>query len=142
MFLEHARVFDHYYGTSSHWVDEQLSAGRDVILEIDWQGAQQVRQARPGTRGIFILPPSFGALEKRLTNRGEDQQTIDRRMRDARIELSHFHEYEYIVINSDVQQALLELRGIIDAIRDKSALERPDLDDFARGLMAQAGNIE
>lgn len=117
-FLEHARVFDHYYGTSHRAVAAQLAEGRDVILEIDWQGARQVRTAVPGALGIFILPPSRAALRQRLQGRKQDDEAvIERRMRDAESELSHYPEYDFIVINNDFGQALEDLRAILRARR-------------------------
>ncbi len=117
-FLEHARVFDNYYGTSRGSVEAQLAQGMDVILEIDWQGARLVRQQLPDCIGIFVLPPSVAALEERLRGRGQDgDDVIARRMRDARSESSHYHEYEYLVINDDFDTALAELRAIFVAQR-------------------------
>lgn len=117
-FLEHAQVFDNYYGTAKSSVHELLQQGLDVILEIDWQGARQVREAMPGCVGIFILPPSRAELENRLRNRGQDSEDIiARRMRDAQSEASHYNEYEYLVINGDFQVALRDLQAIIAARR-------------------------
>jgi guanylate kinase len=117
-FLEHARVFDNYYGTSQAAVENQLSAGKDVILEIDWQGARQVRQLMPESVGIFIMPPSREALRERLTNRGQDDdEVIERRMRDAESEMSHYPEYDYLVMNDDFDHALSELACIFQARR-------------------------
>jgi guanylate kinase len=141
-FLECAAVYDHHYGTSRDWVESQLAAGRDVVLEIDWQGAIQVRRAVPDAVGIFILPPSFHALEQRLRTRGENEQTVRRRMHGARIELSHYHEYDYILINEALDRAVQELEAIIRATRHKYTLQRSRYDGFAKLLMEQAGNIE
>lgn len=116
-FLEHARVFDHYYGTARAPVGERLAAGEDVILEIDWQGARNIRAAIPSTISIFILPPSIEELERRLTNRGDKAETIVRRMRDAVNEMSHFGEYDYLVINDDFERAATSLVSIITASR-------------------------
>ncbi len=122
-FLEHAQVFDNFYGTSREWVEETLNSGRDVILEIDWQGAAQVRRLLPDTVGIFILPPSQEALRERLTGRGQDEASvIERRMEQAIDEMSHFVEADYLVINDDFQVALAELKAIIMAQRQR--LER------------------
>ena len=119
-FLEHAQVFDNYYGTSRAWVEETLASGRDVILEIDWQGAAQVRKLMPETVGIFILPPSQQALLERLTGRGQDDQAvIDRRMAQAIDEMSHYVETDYLVINDDFTTALNELRAIMVAERQR-----------------------
>ena len=109
-FLEHAQVFDNRYGTSRQVVADQLATGIDVILEIDWQGARLVRELLPGTVSIYILPPSQEALQQRLQDRGQDDdEVIERRMRDAVSEMSHFDEYDYLVINDVFQEALDEL---------------------------------
>ena len=115
-FLEHAQVFDNLYGTSQEWVEETLAAGHDLILEIDWQGAQQVRRLMPQARSVFILPPTQQALRQRLTNRGQDsEEIIERRMRDAVSEMSHYVEYDYLVINDDFSTALEDLKSIFRA---------------------------
>lgn len=117
-FLEHARVFDHYYGTALASVQAQLVEGSDVILEIDWQGAQQVRRQLPGCQSIFILPPSRSELETRLRARAQDpDEVIERRMRDAVREISHYGEYDYLVVNDDFNVALDELTVIVRANR-------------------------
>jgi guanylate kinase len=117
-FLEHAQVFDNYYGTSRAGVLEQLTRGLDVILEIDWQGGRQVRQAMPGAVSVFILPPSRATLEQRLRSRGQDgEEVIARRMREAQSESSHYGEYDYLVINDDFDVALFDLRAIVAARR-------------------------
>ena len=114
-FMEHARVFDHFYGTNRHSVAKQLEQGRDVILEIDWQGARQVRAVFPGCCSIFIIPPSLETLRKRLKGRGQDsEEVIQRRMRDAQAEISHWDEFEYLVVNDDFNAALDELIAIIN----------------------------
>ncbi len=123
-FLEHARVFDHYYGTARAPVSAQLAAGDDVILEIDWQGARNIRAALPGTISIFILPPSIEELQKRLTNRGDKPETIVRRMRDAVNEMSHFGEYDYLVINDDFERAASSLVAIVIAARLRLTVQR------------------
>jgi guanylate kinase len=117
-FLEHARVFDNYYGTARQGIEAQLAQGRDVILEIDWQGARQVRQALPESVGIFILPPSREALQERLRARGQDDEAvIARRMQDAVNEMSHYGEYDYLVINEVFRTAHDELAAIIRSRR-------------------------
>lgn len=117
-FLEHARVFDNYYGTSKASVRAQLDQGEDVILEIDWQGARQVRETFPGATGVFILPPSQAVLRERLMARGQDdEQVISRRMRDAVSEMSHFAEYQYLIVNDDFGEALDDLAAIFRAGR-------------------------
>ena len=115
-FLEWAEVHGNYYGTSKKWIADQLAAGHDVLLEIDWQGAQQVRHLIPQAKSIFILPPTQEALRHRLTNRGQDSgEIIERRMRDAVSEMSHYVEYDYLVINDDFAHALDDLKAIFRA---------------------------
>ncbi len=113
-FLEHAKVFDNYYGTSQQEVEALLAQGKHVILEIDWQGARQVKQKLPDTISIFILPPSRETLKQRLTGRAtDDPAIIERRMRDADREMSHFSDAEYLIINDDFDQALFDLESVI-----------------------------
>ncbi|MFT6300093.1 MAG: guanylate kinase [Saprospiraceae bacterium] len=113
-FLEYAQVFNHFYGTSQKWVQQTLLSGVDVILEIDWQGAAQVRCLLPDCVSIFILPPSLEALEERLTNRGQDDSVvISRRLASAQEEMSHFTEAKYLIINDGFDGALIELNSII-----------------------------
>lgn len=117
-FLEHAKVFDNYYGTSKSSVEQQLNDGKDVILEIDWQGAQQVRKIIPQAISIFILPPSLKILEQRLRNRATDSdEVINRRMQDAVSEMTHYNEFDYLVINNHFEIALEELHTIFLANR-------------------------
>ncbi|CAA0102699.1 Guanylate kinase [Zhongshania aliphaticivorans] len=117
-FLEHAQVFDNFYGTSQQWVESQLAAGEDVILEIDWQGAQQVKHLMPKTVAIFIMPPSKEALNERLTGRGQDDDTVIQRRMDAAVaEMSHYVESDYVVINDDFDTALADLGAIIRSHR-------------------------
>ncbi|MDH4584074.1 guanylate kinase [Pseudomonas sp. BN415] len=117
-FLEHAEVFGNLYGTSQRWVQQTLAEGHDLILEIDWQGAQQVRHLMPRAKSIFILPPSQHALRQRLDNRGQDsEEIIERRMREAVSEMSHYVEYDYLVINDDFATALEDLKAIFRANR-------------------------
>ena len=113
-FLEHAQVFDNCYGTARVSVEALLASGKHVILEIDWQGARQVKARMPETVSIFILPPSREELEQRLRLRGTDEEsTIERRMRDADREMSHYNDAQYLVINDDFEQALFDLDAII-----------------------------
>ena len=119
-FLEHAEVFGNLYGTSQTAVEQALARGHDIILEIDWQGAEQVRRLMPEAVSVFIAPPSIEALEQRLQNRGQDSdEIIQRRMRDARSEMSHYGEYDYLIINDDFNNTLEELRAIIIARRHR-----------------------
>ena len=122
-FLEHAEVFGHHYGTALATVQGQRAAGHDVILEIDWQGAAQVRGALPDTIGIFLAPPSMDALRQRLITRGEDSSaTITRRLREARAEMSHYDEFDYLVVNDAFDTALRDLLAIIRAERLRCGL--------------------
>ncbi|WP_339668969.1 guanylate kinase [Dasania marina] len=112
-FLEHAEVFGNHYGTSKHWVQETLVQGKDVILEIDWQGAHQIGQLMPETVSVFILPPSQQALRERLTQRGQDDESvIEQRMNEAVSEMSHYAEAHFLVINDDFNSALDDLKAI------------------------------
>ncbi len=123
-FLEHARVFDNYYGSARASIEQRLATGVDVILEIDWQGARQVREQFPDSVGVFILPPSRAALEERLRGRGtDDEATIARRMRDAEREMSHYDEFDYLVINDDFDTALEDLRAIVRARRLRTPVQ-------------------
>jgi guanylate kinase len=124
-FLEHAEVFGYHYGTSSAWVLETLRQGKDIILEIDWQGARQIKQLFPDACSIYIMPPSMGELEKRLVDRQQDEETvINGRMAEARAEMSHAHEFDYLVINDDYDQALLDISTILLANRLKMARQQ------------------
>ena len=119
-FLEFAEVFTNKYGTSQRWVEAQLEQGNDVILEIDWQGAQQIRRLMPNCLSIFILPPSREALEQRLTGRGTDSaEVIALRMSEAVSEMSHYPEYDFLVINDDFDTALQALHSIFLSQRMK-----------------------
>ncbi len=117
-FLEHANVYGNYYGTSRAWIDRELGGDHDVLLEIDWQGAQQIRRIFPHMVGIFILPPSLGELRKRLKSRGKDSpETIEKRMASARDEISHVLEFEYIIVNENFEAALADLVAVVRAAR-------------------------
>ena len=122
-FLEHAEVFGNYYGTSSQWVDENLAEGFSVLLEIDWQGAQQVRRLHPCV-GIFVLPPSLEALEERLRARGQDSdEVIADRLAEAVTEIAHYAEFDYLVINDEFEPALGELKAIVDSTRLSASVQ-------------------
>ena len=122
-FVEHARVFDNYYGTARTSIEHLLQAGKDVILDIDWQGARNIKQAMPAAVSIFILPPDRDALEQRLRNRGQDtEEVIARRMRDAVAEMRHYSEFDHVVVNDLFDAALADLKAIISG---KSAQKRP-----------------
>ncbi|MCP1675355.1 guanylate kinase [Natronocella acetinitrilica] len=135
-FLEHAQVFGNRYGTARGPLLMQLEAGQDVILEIDWQGAQQVRDAMPEAVTIFILPPSRDELERRLRGRGQDsEEVIARRMREAVNEISHYAEYDYLLVNEDFEQALDELMAILQTRRLRFASQRVRLREQLRELL-------
>ena len=120
-FLEWAEVHGHFYGTSKPWIESQMQAGSDVVLEIDWQGAQQIRKLIPAAQWIFIFPPSIKALEERLRKRGQDDEaTIARRLAAAHVELLHAHEADYIVVNDSFDQALVDLKQILASSRLRS----------------------
>ena len=113
-FLEHARVFDRYYGTSRGALRAGLAQGRDIVLDIDWQGARQVREAFPEALTVFILPPSIEALRSRLAGRGQDSaEAVERRMRDARVDIGHHGEFDHVVVNDDFDRALADLRALL-----------------------------
>ena len=121
-FLECAVIYGNRYGTSQKWIERERADGRDVLLEIDWQGAQQVRKLMKGVVSVFILPPSPGVLEARLRGRGQDSaEVIARRLTAAREEMSHASEYDYVIINEDFSRAALDLRSIVRAERLKLA---------------------
>jgi guanylate kinase len=135
-FLEHARVFDNQYGTSKGQLQEKLAAGHDVILEIDWQGARQVRVALPGCRTIFILPPSREALRQRLNDRRTDSaEVIARRLADAVSDMSHYGEFDYVVVNDDFGQAVDELASIIGGRGEALSAHRPELTAVLANLL-------
>ena len=133
-FLEHARVFDRYYGTSWEAVRTELSRGYDVVLDIDWQGARQVREVFAGSVSVLILPPSIDALRARLVARGQDSAgVIERRMRAARSELEHYEEFGCIVVNDDFKRSLGALRAIL---RGASGMLPGDAEPLVAALLA------
>jgi guanylate kinase len=136
-FLEHARVFDNFYGTARGFVEEQLRQGYDVILEIDWQGAQQVRRAVPRCVSIFVLPPSRRALAERLSRRATDSaETIARRLREATDDMSHYREFDYVILNDDFAQAVSDLRRIVAGRAADLTSARPALAPLLAELLA------
>jgi guanylate kinase len=136
-FLEHAEVFDNLYGTGRRDVEAALDAGQDLLLEIDWQGARQVRERLPEAIDVFILPPSRPALEQRLRGRGTDSEAvIARRLRDSVNELSRWHEFRYAIVNDQFEQALEDLGRIVAGDATPFRTDRPQLADFARSLSA------
>ncbi len=135
-FLEHAEVFGNMYGTSHSWVKQTLAKGYDLILEIDWQGAQQVRKVIPEAKSIFILPPTHKDLRQRLNNRGQDAaDVIDLRMQQAITEMSHYVEYDYIVINDDFSTALEDLKAIFRSNQLQLATQQKRHTQLLRDLL-------
>lgn len=136
-FLEQAEVFGNLYGTSEAWVKNMLAQGIDVILEIDWQGARQIRKLMPDSVGIFILPPSMSTLRERLTGRGQDgDDIIARRLNEACNEMSHYVEADYLIVNTDFNRALQELRAIVQAQPLRLTHQQVTLDTLLRDLLA------
>jgi len=135
-FFESAEVFGHYSGPSLMQLESRLAEGADVILEIDWQGAQQVRQLLPDSAWLFILPPSIEALKTRLQNRAQDNaDTIELRMRAARDEMSHWHEADYLIINDNFDSALEELRALLRSLQLRTDQQQSALHDLIDDLL-------
>jgi guanylate kinase len=135
-FLEHAKVFGNLYGTSAVWVKQQLQSGQDIILEIDWQGARQVKRLLRETQAIFILPPSREALQERLKLRGQDDSaTIETRMNVAVEEMSHYVESDYLVVNSDFDLALIQLQAIVTSHRLHTSRQQQALKPMLQDLL-------
>lgn len=135
-FLEHAQVFDNCYGTSRPQVESHLEKGESVLLEIDWQGARQVRRAMPECRSIFILPPSRAALEQRLRGRATDSdETIARRLRDSIADMSHWNEFDYVVVNDDFARATADLETIASGQGEHLKADRSEIQTLARRLL-------
>lgn len=136
-FLEHAQVFDNWYATPRREVEKALASGEDLILEIDWQGAQQVRTAMPECISIFILPPSRSALEQRLRSRGTDtDEVIARRLQDAVADMTHWPEFDYVIVNDDFDHALADLKKIIAGQGQTLRSDRPELKAITAALLA------
>jgi guanylate kinase len=135
-FLEHAQVFDNHYGTSRAQVEQHLIKGENVLLEIDWQGAQQIRRAMPDHKSIFILPPTREALELRLRSRQTDSpEVIARRLRDSIADMSHWTEFDYVVVNDDFARATDELCAIVSGHGEHLRADRPDLQTLLPSLL-------
>ena len=135
-FLEHATVFGNQYGTGRAQIEEKLAAGRDVLLEIDWQGARQVRRARPDCTSIFILPPSRATLEQRLRERRTDNpETIARRLADAAADISHYDEFDYAVVNDQFELASSELGSILDGAGAALRTQRAQIQSLIKTLL-------
>jgi len=134
-FLESAEVYGHNYGTSKRWVDSQLALGRDVILEIDWQGARQIRTILPGACSIFILPPSLEALTQRLQGRGQDDiGTIKDRMQEAQSVITHFSEADFVIVNDEFEAALRDINAIIKTQRLNARNQEKNLRGLIKSL--------
>ncbi len=134
-FLEEAKVFDNLYGTSKVEVKKTLAAGLDVILEIDWQGARLIKQSEFDVSSVFILPPSLEELNRRLQKRGDKKETVIRRMRDAINEMSHYHEYDYLIVNEDFSKACLQLTSIICAHKLRNSIQKIRLEKLLAELV-------
>ena len=138
--LEHAQVFDNYYGTARRQVEDALAAGQHLILEIDWQGAGQIRRALPECVSIFILPPSRSELERRLRGRGTDsEEAIQRRLRDASSDMTHWREFDHVVVNDDFERALGELQEVVAGRGGAAHRDREGLAELAAGLTEEQG---
>jgi guanylate kinase len=136
LFLEHAKVFNNYYGTSQKWLTKQLDIGIDIVLEIDWQGAEQVKRLNPATVGIFILPPSRSVLEERLRGRGTDNdEIIEQRLCGAIEEISHYINSDYLIVNDDFDMALQDLQTIIHSQRLRQTMQIPKLNKMLAELL-------
>ncbi|WP_047049055.1 guanylate kinase [Vibrio mexicanus] len=137
-FLEYAEVFGNYYGTSRVWIEENLEKGIDVFLDIDWQGARQIREQMPLARSVFILPPSNGELERRLNARGQDSEAvIAKRMAEAKAEISHYNEYDYMIVNDDFDAALMDFKAIIRAERLKQDKQAAKYNGMLKALLSE-----
>lgn len=136
-FLEYANVFGNYYGTSRETIDQVLATGVDIFLDIDWQGAKQIRERMPSARSIFILPPSKEELDRRLRGRGQDsEEVIARRMAQAVAEMSHYAEYDYLIVNDEFNTALMDLKTIIRAERLRLSRQKLRHDALITKLLA------
>ncbi|MCZ4294761.1 MULTISPECIES: guanylate kinase [Vibrio] len=137
-FLEYAEVFGNYYGTSRVWIEDNLKKGIDVFLDIDWQGARQIREQMPLAKSLFILPPSNGELERRLNARGQDSDAvIAKRMAEAKSEISHYSEYDYVIVNDDFDNALMDFKAIIRAERLKQDKQADKYKGMLDALLAE-----
>ena len=137
-FLEYAEVFGNYYGTSQVWIESNLEKGIDVFLDIDWQGARQIREQMPQAKSLFILPPSNGELERRLNARGQDSDAvIAKRMAEAKSEISHYSEYDYVIVNDDFDTALMDFKAIIRAERLKQDKQAAKYKGMLDALLAE-----
>jgi guanylate kinase len=137
IFLEHAEVHGNYYGTSRTLVDEKLGSGNDVLLEIDWQGARQVRAGKGDCVSVFVLPPSRAELERRLRGRGSDApEVIERRLFNSREEIAHAHEFDFIIVNDRFEDALSDLKAIVRAVRMRSSVQWKRHESLIEELLA------
>ena len=137
-FYEHAKVFDHYYGTSRHVIEDTLASGVDVFLDIDWQGTRQVKAAYPGVHTIFILPPSRTELERRLRTRGQDSdEVIAKRMAKAQHEMAHYNEFGYIIVNQDFEKSVDQLEHIVLSQRLRRSKQQIRYQQILRDLLEE-----
>jgi len=141
-FLEHAQVFDHWYGTGREHVASLQAAGFTVVLEIDWQGAQQVRAHQPGSHSVFILPPSVAELERRLRGRKTDTEAvIQRRLKDALSDMTHWDEFEHAIVNDDFQVALARLAAVISGREQGARTDLPAVRAAAEAIVGQKAKV-
>lgn len=135
--LESAEVFDHFYGTSREQVEKHLDAGHSVVLEIDWQGARQVRESMPECVTIFIMPPSLAELERRLRDRRTDSdEVIERRLRDARSDMSHWREFDHVIINDDLDKAVADLVDVLEGSGENTSTGNPALRNAVEHILS------
>lgn len=138
-FLESAEVFHHAYATAARQVDTLLAKGCDVILSIDWQGAEKVRAKRSDVNSVFLLPPSLNALRERLTRRGQDKSdVVGKRMAEAEEQIAHYHDFDYVIINDDFNRAAAELRAVIVASRLERERRKPELEALLTQLKSSS----
>lgn len=134
--LEYARVFDNYYATSRSQVEKHLAENRSVVLEIDWQGAEQVRESMPDCVTIFIFPPSLAELERRLRERGTDApEVIERRLRDARSDMAHWVDFDYVIINDNLDDAIIDLEAVLKGEGEASSTDNPKLRETLENII-------
>ena len=134
--LEYARVFDNYYATSRSQVEKHLAENRSVVLEIDWQGAKQVRESMPDCVTIFIFPPSLAELERRLRDRGTDApEVIERRLRDARSDMAHWVDFDYVIVNDNLDEAIIDLEAVLKGEGEASSTSNPKLRETLENII-------
>tara|TARA_R110000868_G_scaffold147070_1_gene368229 strand:+ start:1747 stop:2373 length:627 start_codon:yes stop_codon:yes gene_type:complete len=138
LFLEHAKVYDHRYGTSKLWVENQLAKGVDVILDLDWQGARSIKHIFPKCVNVYLLPPSIKELKARLENRGQDsQEIIQKRIKMAKDDISHYNEFDYVIVNDSFDKAIHDMQAILDSLRLKNDIQKIKQAKLLQQLLAE-----